>query len=139
MFIDSILSSQDNDALQTVTAKLDMLMNDVSDLKKVIATKDISTLKKISELQSQIDKQAEILERQQRFLENTNRKERECNLVITGVPDEHESLEGATSDAEKIKKLWEKVGVATEVSAARRLGNIATTHNQGFSKKDTKP
>ena len=66
--IDSILSSQKVDALQTVTAKLDTLMNDVTDLKKAIATRDTSTLKKISELQSQVDKQAEILEKQQRFL-----------------------------------------------------------------------
>lgn len=133
--IDSILSSQQDDALQTVTSKLDALMNELTDLRKTIATRDSSTLKKISELQSQVNKQAEILEKQQRFLENIDRKERECNLVITGVPDEHESLEGATSDAEKIKKLWEKVGVTTEVSAARRLGKNVNNNSDGTPRR----
>ena len=36
--IDSILSSQEEAALQTVTTKLDMIMNDMADLKKTIAS-----------------------------------------------------------------------------------------------------
>lgn len=66
-------------------------------------------------MQSQVDKQADIIARQQRFLEGTDRKERECSLIITGVPDVHECVEGATSCTEKIAKIREKVCVNTEV------------------------
>ena len=120
--IESILSSK-NDALHTVTTKLDVLMNDVADLKKTIESKDNTLHAKIKELQSQVDKQAEIITNHQRFLENIDRKEQECNLIITGVLDEHESLEGATLDSEKITKIWKKVSATTEVREARRLGN----------------
>ncbi|MPC08435.1 hypothetical protein E2C01_001022 [Portunus trituberculatus] len=44
-------------------------------------------------------------------------------------------LGGTTSDAEKIKKLWEKVGVTTEVSAARRLGNIVNNNTDGTPRR----
>lgn len=125
--IESILSFQEDVALQTVTSKLDTLMNEMSDLKKTIATQDSTVLKKITELKSQVDRQAEIIAKQQRYLEMIDRKERECNLVITGVPDEHESLDGATADNEKIMKIWEKVSVASEVREARRIGNTNNT------------
>ncbi len=85
--IESILSFQEDVALQTVTSKLDTLMNEMSDLKKTIATQDSTVLKKITELKSQVDRQAEIIAKQQRYLEMIDRKERECNLVITGVPE----------------------------------------------------
>lgn len=120
--IDSILSSQEEEGLVTVTSKLDILVNEVAAIKK--ACKDSIYDKKITELQSQVDKQADIIAKQQRFLESIDRKERECNLVITGVPDAHESVEGATSDNEKIAKIWEKVSVTTEVRDIRRLGRI---------------
>ena len=35
-----------------------------------------------------------------------DRKERENNLVILGMPDEQESLDGKTTDKEKIEKKW---------------------------------
>ncbi|MPC61006.1 hypothetical protein E2C01_055068 [Portunus trituberculatus] len=56
---DSFLSCQEDAALQTITAQLDSLMNDITDMKKTI-TQD-STVLKIAELQSQVDRQAEII------------------------------------------------------------------------------
>ncbi|KAK3853679.1 hypothetical protein Pcinc_039793 [Petrolisthes cinctipes] len=55
----------------------------------------------MNHLQEQTDKQADIIEKQQRFLEAIDRKEQESNVVITRVADKGdkgESLEGATTD-----------------------------------------
>lgn len=50
--IESIMSFQDGDALQTVTTKLDMLVNEVADLKKTIESTNNTVHEKISALQS---------------------------------------------------------------------------------------
>lgn len=55
-------------------------------------------------MQEQIDKQADIIARQQNFLESLDRKEREARVVVMGVPDDGESLEGETSDEGKLQK-----------------------------------
>lgn len=49
-------------------------------------------------LQEKVDKQAENNTSQLSFLESLDRKEKETRLVILGVIDEAESLEGETSD-----------------------------------------
>ena len=61
------------------------------------------------------------------FLEQLDRKERECNLVILGVPDDNETLEGATTDEEKLKKVWEKAGIICEIKSTKRLGQQGDT------------
>ena len=66
--IDSILSSREEEGMATVTSKLDILVNEIADFKKAIVCRDNTFNVKISELQSQIDKQADIIARQQRFL-----------------------------------------------------------------------
>lgn len=43
--------------------------------------------KKLKHMQDQIDKQAEILSRQQNCLESIGRRKRETKLVVFGVPD----------------------------------------------------
>ena len=51
----------------------------------------------------------------------TGRRER--NLVVLGLPDENESLQGATEDVDKIKKVWEKIGAdRDQIASYRRLG-----------------
>ena len=57
--------------------------------------------KRYDELKAQVDKQANIPAKQQRYLKILDRKERENNLIVTGVPNESESLEGGTSDEAK--------------------------------------
>ncbi len=48
-------------------------------------------------------------------------KEREGNVVILGVPDDQESLEGATTDEETLDKIWTAVGVDGVAGTHRRL------------------
>lgn len=131
--IDAILSSAEqpgDGGLQVVTAQLNMLVQEVTNLKNVITSQDSAVNKKLNDLQSQVNTQAEIIKKQQRFLEAIDRKERECNLVILGVPDGLESLDGATSDNEKIRKVWETLGVSNEVCSLRRLGSENTASQQ---------
>ena len=50
-------------------------------------------------------------------------REREKNIVVLGLPDENESLQGATEDVDKIKKVWEKIGAdRDQIASYRRLG-----------------
>ena len=79
----------------------------------------------MAELKSQVDKQAEILLKQQQFLETLDRKEREANIVILGVPDENEALDGAVTDEDQISKIWSKIGVDGVAGDHRRLGSGA--------------
>ena len=123
--IDSILAppERNEEVLLELTEKINALVGEVTELKNAINAPDSVINKKFATLQAQIDKQADVIGRQQRFLETVDRKERETNVVITGVPDENESLDGATTEEEKINKIWSKVGVVEEVRSHRRLGN----------------
>ena len=51
-------------------------------------------------------------------------KERECNLVILGVPEEREALDGATNDTDKVTKVWEAADITSTVKSLRRIGRV---------------
>ena len=125
-FIDSILTAPEtrDEQLLELTNKLHTLVNEVADLKKAVTASSTGVNNKIDHLQDQVNKQNEIISKQQRYLEYLDRKEREKNLVITGVPDENEALIGATNDEEKLGKIWSEAGVSEEIQAYRRLGTI---------------
>ena len=62
-----------------------------------------------------------IVAQQQRFMEQLDSRDRECNLIITGVP-EQEAFEGAVNDLGKCRNIMAAVdseGVAIEIA---RLG-----------------
>lgn len=63
-------------------------------------------------------------------MEAMDRKEREKNLVITGVPDEDEALEGATTEQDKINKIWSEVDAREVVQSHRRLGTRGDTNRR---------
>lgn len=123
--IESILAppERNDNVLLELTEKINTLVSEVTELKNVINSPDSVINKRFATLQTQIDKQAEVISRQQRFLEIVDRKERETNVIVTGVPDENESLDGATTERDKINKIWSKIGVEEEVKSYRRLGN----------------
>ena len=73
-------------------------------------------------MQERIGKQADIIMQQQLFLEKINRKERDTNIVVLGVPDDQTALDGATNDAGKLNKVWEVLEDNTEIRSHRRLG-----------------
>lgn len=124
--MDSILSAPEarDEQLLELTNKLHTLVNEVTDLKKAVTASNTGVNKKVDHLQDQVNKQNEIISKQQRYLEYLDRKDREKNLIITGVPDENEALMGATNDEEKLGKIWSEAGIAEDIQGYRRLGII---------------
>lgn len=122
--IESILAppGQDEERMRQLTEKVSVLVNEVTELKNAMMSPDSIMNKRISALQEQVNRQAEVIASQQRFLEVIDRKDRETKIVITGVPDENENLEGATAEEDKLQKIWSKVGVTVEGVTHRRLG-----------------
>ena len=124
--IESILAPREEGEERTnmneLTEKVNMLVLEKTQLKNAITSPDSIVNKKISALQEQVNRQAEVIASQQRFLEVIDRKERETKLVITGEPDENESLEGATTEEDKLQKIWSNVGVTVEGVTHWRLG-----------------
>ena len=61
-------------------------MAEVAELKKVITYPVSFLAKKFTELNNEIEMQANIISRQQRFLELLDRKERGKNIMMLGPP-----------------------------------------------------
>ena len=122
--IESILAAPEGDdgQLLELTNNLHALVAEVAELRKAVVAPDSNINKRLNELQIQVNKQAEVISKQQQYLEAIDRKEREKNIVITGVPDENEALDGAISDGDKLNKIWSIVGVNEEIQSHRRLG-----------------
>ena len=94
--IDIILASNDEKGnLEDITKKLSEVMTELDTLKRLVTSPDNATNKKISALEAKLEKQEEIIAQHQRFMESLDRKERENNVVVLGVPDERETLDGA--------------------------------------------
>ena len=99
------------------------MLAEIAELRTALASPDSFFSKKFTELQTKIDKQAEVIASQQRFLEMLDRKEREKNVVVLGLPDEGEAFDGAVTDAEKLTKVRYKMEVgAVERQHRRRCG-----------------
>lgn len=125
--VENILTSPDQEAdnpqLATLSATLNALRDEATQLKTALTAPDSIVNKKFAELQAQVDQHANIIEKQQQFMEMIDRKEREKNLVVLGLPDENESLQGATEDAKKIEKVWKKIEAdPDQIESCRRLG-----------------
>lgn len=122
--IDSILSAVDVDVgvMARLEERLLTITTELSELRRSITSSVSSTNKKLVEMEERIGKQADIIMQQQLFLEKIDRKERETNLVVLGVPDEQIALDGATNDDDKLGKVWEVLQDSTEIRSHRRLG-----------------
>ena len=118
--IESILASSEPDS---IALKLNDVIKELADLRQAITSPGSVINTKMAELQQQVNVQAEIISKQQRFLEGLDRKERECNLVILGVPDTGAELDGETEDVDKVNKIWDAAGATSEVVSVRRLGD----------------
>ena len=117
--IDSILSPDPTDdtvqTMQTMAAELAALRTEISVLKDTLTSPESAMNMRVNAVETQLNKQAEMISKQQRFLEDIDRKERECNLILFGVPDDNESLDGATTDEAKVRKVFEAAGATNDV------------------------
>ena len=109
--------------IPTLIAMLTKLTSEVSQLTTALKNHQESTDKQVTELKQQVEKQNEVISKQQLFLEQLDRKERECNIVVLGVPEGAEALDGATNDDAKVKKVWDAAGITCNVKSAKRIGN----------------
>ncbi len=55
-------------------------------------------------------------------MESVDRRERETRLIVLGVPDEGESLEGASTEEGKLQKVLCQINVASNVELGRDGG-----------------
>ena len=122
--IEAIITSTDADAggMVMLQDKLTQIATDLKAVKTSIASSNTVTATKLADMQQKIDNQAGIIMQQQLFLEKLDRREREKNLVLLGVPDVNEALEGATSEEGKIGKVFDVLQVQAPIRSHRRLG-----------------
>ena len=64
----------------------------------------------IGQLRQEFETLKGVVAQQQRFIEQLDNKDRERNIVITGIPEGAEALEGATTDLDKCQKVLSKIG-----------------------------
>ena len=110
--------------VQTLISSITELTNEIKGFKSALTDLQESSRKQFQEFKQQLDKQNEIIAKQQLYLERQDRKERECNLVILGVPEEREALDGATNDTDKVTKVWEAADITSTVKPLRRIGKV---------------
>lgn len=103
----------------TVGGKLDQILREVREL-RMLREND---REHISKLERRIDLMEETCAQQQRFLEQIENEKRQNNVIITGVPEGQEPLEGAEDDKSKLQKILGKIGHDHVVPvSATRLG-----------------
>ena len=110
-----------------LVASIATLTSEISQMRQEITEGNKEKDKKITDLEEKVSKLNETVIKQQLYLEQVDRRERERNIVLLGVPDDNEALDGATEDIEKIKKVWSAAGITCDIKSARRLG----THTSG--------
>ena len=122
------------------------LLEELRALRTTLTAQLEESNKKIDNLEQRISKQDEIIEKQnevlrnhQREMERADQKERETNLIVLGVPDTHESLDGATSDDNKVAKVWSAAGVNVPIKSSRRLGRARSPAAGGRGDAPARP
>lgn len=124
--IQSILSAPEpvENASHEMMSKLSALIAEVAEIRKSLTSPDNPVNKQVQQLKEQVARQQEVIVKQQRFLEDIDRKSRECNLVLLGVPEEQESLDGAITENAKIQKVFATAGSTVGTRSSRRLGKV---------------
>ena len=116
--------NDDTQPTQRLQNSIDELNRKLSD--EVLAKlNDIPNLRKeLDEIKETVNKQASVLEQQQRFLEQLDAKDRAKNLVITGV-SEDQNLQDAENDRDKCNIIFQKIEVKNLHYELRRIGKAA--------------
>ena len=115
----STLISADNQA----QASNDVLLQEIRSIKEEL--KNMANIKKeVDQLSQKLDDAYKIIGQQQLFLEKLDNRERQRNIVITGLPEENDAI--GNSDAEKVRKVMDAMGYQLtsdpETWEIRRLG-----------------
>ena len=108
--------------LAELIAEIREQRTEIRELKQSFADTEARLNSRINDLESQAKVRDDLLKNQQDFCESVDRELRETKLVILGVPDENESLDGATTEDTKLAKVWDAVGESPVVVSHKRLG-----------------
>ena len=127
-----------NVKLQSLIDKIAQLTTDIANLTTALNSHQETSRKQVDDMQAQLIKQSNIIIKQQLYLERIDRKERECNIVLLGVPEEGVALEGATSDTEKVSKVWEAASITCEIKSQKRLGQPGI-YKDGTARRGPRP
>ena len=116
----SIKALQDSiSCLNTTIQNLSIKVDELTELKqRVTIIPDLQ--RSIAELKATTALQSSIIEQQQRFIEKIDAKERERNIVITGVCEA--DFDGRTSLEDKCAVIFNKLEVVPGHFTAKRLG-----------------
>ena len=79
----------------------------------------------ITNLRRDYDNLHEAVAQQQHFLERIDSREREMNIIITGVPEQND-LDGAATDQEKCDRIMDIMGVTDVQLEITRIGKAET-------------
>lgn len=90
---------------------------------KAQATQIKSLETNVNTLKCTVHKQGEIIKQQQTVVECIDRKEREKNIIITGLQEDC-NLEDAKTDKQKCHKIWKAAHIELQqnTNSIRRLG-----------------
>ena len=110
--------------LDALITKLDAIETDVRELKqdKALMSKELQDIKdENAELKEKLKQQGMVIKHHQTFMERIDMKERGCNLIITGIPEDRE---GGQNDVDKVQSILAELETNTDsdVKNIKRLG-----------------
>ena len=125
VMIDAFMAVSDQDVGANVRIELQLmnLSSEFTNMRQEIAIRDKHLEDKVNDLSNSVVKLSEIVLKQQLFLENIDRKDRETRLVVLGVPEDN--FDGVSTDNEKLDKVWSQIGETGSHLSCKRLGNNA--------------
>ena len=117
-------TNANDNTLKEINKKLQDLTQNIEIMRQEALTRDKANEEKIKAMQVTINKQSEILGKQQMYLEGIDRKKRERNIVILGVPEDNADLEDSKGDEAKLNNIWGKIGESCTRISHKRLGKL---------------
>ena len=119
--------SQDTQTNDALLAAVNTLTDEVRLLRES-RKKDEEELKK---MRMELADMYRIVAQQQTFAESLDARDRQCNLVITGVPEQGKVLDGATTEKAKYEKVLSKIGITDtdQIDASVVMSRMGTRDN----------
>jgi hypothetical protein len=131
---DEILGEYDNDGEDTGNGPLKMMRLFIAGMEKMKALelKMNAYENESADAKSQKMEHVKIKETlglQQSMVESLDRKNRETNVIITGVKED-QSLDGADNDEEKCKKILDKMGCSNDSALIKSVSRLGKADNK---------
>ena len=96
---------------------------------RMIRTQRAEERAEMAKIRAECDELRAVVAQQQRFMEQLDSRDREKNLIITGLPEE-EAFDGAVNDQGKCRKVMEIIGAATVPLEYTRIGKPGNGRNR---------